>query len=100
MEQMIELTQGKKMKITKFGATWCPPCQVLKPIFEEIMKDSKYSDIDFEVIDVDDNAEKAMAYNVRTIPVMFFESDNGVEVINGLVSKEDIEKTIKNLKGD
>tara|TARA_B100000745_G_scaffold235850_1_gene159088 strand:+ start:182 stop:427 length:246 start_codon:yes stop_codon:yes gene_type:complete len=64
------------MKTMKyFSATWCGPCKAFKPIMNEIAGEG-YS---IEFIDIDQEQNKAVKYNVRSVPTTVVE-ENGVEV--------------------
>ena len=64
------------MKTMKyFSATWCGPCKAFKPIMNEIAGEG-YS---IEIIDIDQEQNKAVKYNVRSVPTTVVE-ENGVEV--------------------
>ena len=64
------------MKLVKyFSATWCGPCKACKPIMQEVANEG-YS---VEFIDVDQEQNKAVKYNVRSVPTTVVE-ENGVEV--------------------
>ncbi len=58
-----------------FSATWCGPCKAFKPIMNEIAGEG-YS---IEFIDIDQEQNKAVKYNVRSVPTTVVE-ENGVEV--------------------
>ena len=51
-----------------FSAEWCPPCKVMKPIFEHFSADQDLSHIRFCEVDVDEQPELSGAYNVSSIP--------------------------------
>jgi len=72
--------------VKKFSASWCGPCQALRPIFEEVKV--RYSNVKFEEVDVDENYELASQYGVRSVPTVVIEK-NGAEVsrFTGLQSK-------------
>lgn len=82
--------------IMDFSATWCPPCQQFKPIFEEAKK--AYSGkIEFRTIDVDAEKELAQKFNISSIPSIIFIDAEGNEVnrIIGFTDKNSFEKAIK-----
>jgi thioredoxin 1 len=62
--------------ILYFTADWCNPCKKVKPIVEELNRDSS---VKFQFIDVDQEIEMAKDMNVRSIPT-FIVIDNGSEV--------------------
>jgi thioredoxin len=65
------------IEVKKFEATWCGPCKALKPIFENVA--SKYNDVNFSYVDVDEQFELASKYSVRSVPTVIIEKD-GKEV--------------------
>ena len=76
------------MKTMKyFSAVWCGPCKAFKPIMNEIAGEG-YS---IEFIDVDQEQNKAVKYNVRSVPTTVIE-ENGVEVTRfvGAIPKQQV----------
>ena len=57
-----EHIKSDKLVVVDFSATWCPPCQMIKPKFHELAK--KTAGVVFLEIDVDDNAETAEAADI------------------------------------
>ena len=51
-----------------FYATWCMPCKMMSGIIDEIAKE--HQEVKFIKIDVDQNTELAIKYNVMSIPTM------------------------------
>lgn len=63
--------------VKKFSASWCGPCRMLAPMMESIKP--AFNGVKFENIDIDENAELAAKYGVRSVPTVIVEKD-GVEV--------------------
>ena len=59
--------------VKKFSATWCGPCKMLAPMFEEVKKG--FESVRFENIDVDEQFEIAAQYGVRAVPLVVIERD-------------------------
>lgn len=60
--------------ILYFTATWCPPCKMIKPVYESMA--SEYPEIAFGKVDVDDNAEAASTYEITGVPTfILFQQD-------------------------
>lgn len=79
--------------VVDFYATWCGPCKMFGPIFEELSSDY---DFNFIKVDVDKNSDIARKYGVMSIPtIILFE--NGVEKkkIIGFMSKDDFIEFLK-----
>lgn len=53
--------------VIDFNAVWCGPCQYFKPVFHEAAAEYK-GKARFISVDVDDNRELAMKFDVRSIP--------------------------------
>lgn len=53
--------------VIDFNAVWCGPCQYFKPVFHEVAAEYK-GKARFISVDVDDNRELAMKFDVRSIP--------------------------------
>ncbi len=85
--------------ILYFTADWCNPCKKVRPIVEEINRDSI---IKFLFIDIDTELSLAEDYEVRSIPT-FILLENGKEIkrISGAQTQEQLmgllkyEKTIQ-----
>ena len=83
----------KTKAVVDFYATWCGPCKMFGPIFEEVSEDNN---INFVKLDVDKNDDIARKYGVMTIPTVIL-FDNGEEVKRhvGLMNTEELEEFIK-----
>mmetsp|Transcript_24443 Transcript_24443/g.70503 ORF Transcript_24443/g.70503 Transcript_24443/m.70503 type:complete len:107 (-) Transcript_24443:83-403(-) len=55
-----------KLVVVDFSATWCSPCQKVKPQFHALSEDM--TDVVFLTVDVDENAEVAEKYGVQAMP--------------------------------
>lgn len=74
-------------KVLKFAATWCQPCKNLS----ETMKDVE-TDVVIEEIDIDEDDNKAIQFNVRSVPTLvMLEDDKEVNRIMGNQSKQELE---------
>lgn len=79
--------------LVDFNADWCGPCQMLKPIIEELSDER--SDCKFVSINIDDEDELAEKFNVVSIPcLVYFKNGQEVSRSLGLKPKEEIEKLI------
>lgn len=66
---------GSMPYIVDFSATWCRPCQQLKPYFKQ-MEETYAGQARFRTVDVDENPELAGAHNLNGVPTVIFFSDS------------------------
>lgn len=63
--------------VMDFTATWCGPCQIQKPILEQL--EGEMGDkVEFKMIDVDQNNALAGKYGVSAVPTLIIEKDGEV----------------------
>lgn len=93
-EKFEELLKGDKTVFADFWATWCAPCRMLAPIFEELAE--KYADkAVFVKVNVDEQTETAIKYGVSSIPnVIAFRGGEAVANSLGYVPENELEDFI------
>lgn len=69
MENFNELINDVKPTLVDFYATWCGPCKMQSPIIDDVKKELGDT-ANVVKIDVDENPDLAMRYNVRSIPTL------------------------------
>jgi len=77
-----------------FTASWCGPCQQLKPILESLARDELVTVVE---IDVDDHGDLAEEHKVEGIPLLKHVVDSGARVAwtsEGVVTREEILKHV------
>ncbi|MBR5832256.1 MAG: thioredoxin [Bacteroidales bacterium] len=89
-EKNFENSISKGVVIVDFWATWCRPCLMQAPIFEEAAKEMK-GKVTFLKIDVDKAKNVATKYRISSIPTLIVFKD-GKEVTRtmGTQQKENI----------
>ena len=101
MIKHIETLEQLKEEINKgdvlldFFATWCGPCRMLGPVLESL--DAKE---DFKVqilkVDTDEAPDLAIAFNVQTIPTLFFFSEGkAVRTYSGFLREDQVREFCK-----
>ena len=76
-----------------FYADWCGPCKTQDPILEDL--EEEWGDVEFEKIDVDEEQDVANEYQVRSLPTLIVENDDGiVERFVGVTQADDIEDAL------
>jgi thioredoxin 1 len=87
--------------ILYFTADWCNPCKKVRPIVEEINKDSVTK---FLFIDIDTELSLAKDYDVRSIPTfILLEDGKEIKRTTGSQNREQLEELInyeKNIQND
>lgn len=58
-----------RLTVIDFNATWCGPCQMLKPSFDAVA-DSLHKSIDFYSVDIDNMKATADAFGINAIPAV------------------------------
>ena len=78
-----------------FRADWCGPCKTQDPILEELEED--WGDrFELEKVDVDEQQDVANEYQVRSLPTLVVENEEGVvDRFVGVTQREDIEAALE-----
>jgi len=63
-----EVLEAKEPVLVDFNATWCGPCKMMAPIFDELSEE--YQNVKFISCDVDECPETAREYGIMSIPTM------------------------------
>ena len=89
-----EVLKSEKPVLIDFYADWCGPCKMLSPIIEQIAKEN--DDINVVKINIDDERDLALDYDVMSIPtVVAIKDGKELDRIVGFVDKSEILKLIK-----
>ncbi|WP_410765234.1 thioredoxin [Haloferax sp. DFSO60] len=81
--------------LVDFYADWCGPCKMLEPTVKKLAADT---DAAIVKVDIDQNQQLAMQYQVRGVPtVMVFANGQPAERLVGVRGYEDYERVIDSL---
>lgn len=85
-----KIIAASPLVLVNFSASWCAPCQELKPIIDQI--DEEHNDtIKVVRLDADENKSLTRVLNVKELPqLMLYHNGKIVWAHQGLVSKEEI----------
>ena len=90
-----QVLNSDKTTIVDFYADWCGPCKMMSPIIDSIAEE-KSDSIKVGKVNVDENQELAMKYNIMSIPtVLVFKNGNISKTFIGVTSKEEILESLK-----
>ena len=91
-ENFDELIKDKV--VVDFFATWCGPCKMLGPVFEELS--TEINDINFIKVDIDKHEDLCRKYKVMSVPTLIV-FDKGKEVKRniGFIPKDKLKEFIK-----
>lgn len=91
-ENFDELIKDKV--VVDFFATWCGPCKMLGPVFEELS--TEINDIKFIKVDIDEHEDLCRKYKVMSVPTLIV-FDKGKEVKRniGFIPKDKLKEFIK-----
>ena len=77
-----EVLGSEKPIMVDFWAEWCGPCRAVSPILDQIATEHSEK-IDVVKLNVDDNPETAMKYQITSIPTM--KVFRGAEVVKTVI---------------
>jgi len=105
-QHVVELTtdnfptalQAGKLVVVDFWAPWCGPCRQLTPVIDRVA-DQFAGQVTVGKVNVDENNELAVKYDVNTIPriLMFKGSDKQVFEHVGTINDADLARAITSL---
>ncbi|KAJ9583526.1 hypothetical protein L9F63_022144 [Diploptera punctata] len=75
--------------IVDFFATWCNPCRMLAPRLESVIAEKK-GEVILAKVDIDENTDLALDYEVGSVPVLIAIKNGKVE--ERLVGLQDTDK--------
>ncbi len=94
-----EINKSDKPVVVDVYATWCGPCQQMAPIFEELAKEMS-DKFKFAKINIDEERDSAIQFNVSSIPTFLFIKDGKVVGREtGYMNKESLKEKIESLLG-
>lgn len=101
---MLELNQSnfkeetsKGLVIVDFFASWCGPCQMMAPVFEELS--NEMTDIKFAKVSTEKEPVLSQTYAIRSIPCFIvFKDGQEVDRIIGGMPKDALKQKLEALK--
>lgn len=91
----LEEQLGNGVVVVDFFATWCGPCKMLAPVFDELGTEMKDSAKFFKV-EIDQNMDLARRFMVSTVPtIMIFKDGKPVETMVGFMPRDTIKSKVE-----
>lgn len=88
-----EVLKSDAPVLADFYADWCGPCKMLAPLLEQFAQE--HPQVKVCKINVDDQADLAMDYDVRSIPTLVvFKDGKEANRSVGLISKSQLQNLI------
>lgn len=96
-ENFNETISQDKYVLIDFWASWCGPCQMMGPVFEEL--DSEFNDVDFAKCSTEDSEKVAQEQGIRSIPTLvMYKNGKEVDRFSGFLEKEQLKVQIESMK--
>ena len=95
-QEFDQLTNENKNVVIDFYASWCGPCKMLAPIFENVAATTQ--NVKFVKVNVDEATELASLFGIRSIPTMIYIKEKKLEKRElGFKTKEQILENIERI---
>lgn len=95
-QEFDQLTNENKNVVIDFYASWCGPCKMLAPIFENVAATTQ--NVKFVKVNVDEATELASLFGIQSILTMIYIKEKKLEKRElGFKTKEQILENIERI---
>ncbi len=93
-ENFDKLIQEHENVVVDFWATWCGPCKMMEPVYEELARE--YDNVLFGKVNTENNPQTTSKFGIQAIPAfIFIKNGQPVNQINGAVQKDQMKDKIE-----
>ncbi len=93
-ENFEETMNAKSLVIVDFWASWCSPCLIMDPVFDELAKEYE-GKLHFAKLNTDESPSIAQKNNIMSIPcLILFKGGKEADRIIGAMPKEVLKQKI------
>lgn len=86
--------ESNKVVVVDFFATWCGPCKMLAPVFENLSQELPSAE--FVKVDIDQSLELAQKFGITTVPtMMIFKNGKVVDTLVGFMPKDSLKAKVQ-----
>jgi thioredoxin 1 len=90
-----EVIESDLPVLVDFWAPWCGPCRMVSPVIEEIAKE-RGEELKVVKLNIDENQETAVAFNVMSIPTLILFRHGAVaKTVVGAYPKRKLEEQLE-----
>jgi thioredoxin 1 len=94
-----KIVNGKGLQVVRFCAEWSGPCQMMIPIYMEIVGMYKRS-VSFYKVDIDEAPLLKKEYGITELPaILFYKNGTAIDFAVGLISRDELIAKMKKLAG-
>ncbi|WP_416827602.1 thioredoxin [Ectobacillus polymachus] len=93
-DQTFSTETAEGLVLVDFWAPWCGPCKMIAPVLEELAEELG-DKVKIVKVDVDENQETAVKFQVMSIPSLFvIKNGEVVETTLGFQPKESLQALV------
>jgi thioredoxin 1 len=90
-----EVIESEVPVLVDFWAPWCGPCRMVSPVIEEIAQE-RGEDLKVVKLNIDENQETAVKFNVMSIPTLIlFRHGTVAKTVVGAYPKRKLEEQLE-----
>lgn len=90
-----EILKSDKTVLVDFWASWCGPCQMMGPIFEELSLENETKNVKLAKVNVDECPIASSQNRIMSIPTfLVFKNGEVIDQLIGGVTKEKLQELI------